>query len=587
MSCWSRRPAPACSQSSPSLPARAWSSTSSPRRARGSARAGCFRHARHRYDAAQIDDHLDPVLRPTVVLMNPPFSAVAHVERPRRRRRAAPCRRRRWRVSPKAGASSRSPAPDLSPDMIPPGATASCGCRNAGAVLFSAAIDGARLCPTRHRRRHAAHRHRRVPAEDPAVFPASPGIAADPAILLDWVTRLVPPRACRRRTAACAVPLHLRHFVARLAGLPRRSAKPASLRSRPLRSNSLTRPAIGRRQRAPASPTRSTRPMRCNRSASRERSRIRRGSCNRRRWPRWHRRSRVIGRTCRPVSLPTACCPTRSSRASSMPARPMPAISPGRGPSTRPWTSSRRRREDAENAVRFRRGWFLGDGTGAGKGRQVAGIILDNWLKGRRRAVWISKSDKLIEDAQRDWSALGQERLLVTPLARFRQGTPIRLEEGILFTTYATLRSDAREEKVSRVRQIVEWVGPISMGSSCSTKAMRWQTPPAARRARRQGALAAGARRPAPAARAARCPRPLRLRDRRDAPSTTSPMRSGSGSGAARISRSRHAPSLCRRSRPAASPRWRCWRATSNRSASMRRGRSPTRASNTSWSSTR
>ena len=104
-------------------------------------------------------------------------------------------------------------------------------------------------------------------------------------------------------------------------------------------------------------------------------------------------------------------------------------------------------RDDAEDAVRFRRGWFLGDGTGAGKGRQVAGILLDNWLKGRRRAVWISKSDKLIEDAQRDWSALGQERLLVTPLSRFRQGTPIRLGEGILFTTYATLRSDARDDE--------------------------------------------------------------------------------------------------------------------------------------------
>ncbi len=116
-------------------------------------------------------------------------------------------------------------------------------------------------------------------------------------------------------------------------------------------------------------------------------------------------------------------------------------------------------RDDAENAVRFRRGWFLGDGTGAGKGRQVAGILLDNWLKGRRRAVWISKSDKLIEDAQRDWSALGMERLLVTPLSRFRQGTPIRLEQGVLFTTYATLRTDERGEKLSRVRQIVEWLG--------------------------------------------------------------------------------------------------------------------------------
>src|SRR3546814_2390873 len=82
--------------------------------------------------------------------------------------------------------------------------------------------------------------------------------------------------------------------------------------------------------------------------------------------------------------------------------------------------------------VRFRRGFMLGDGTGAGKGRQVAGVLLDNWLKGRRRALWVSKSDALMEDAQRDWSALGQERLLVTPLSRFRQGAPIRLEEGIL-----------------------------------------------------------------------------------------------------------------------------------------------------------
>ena len=116
-------------------------------------------------------------------------------------------------------------------------------------------------------------------------------------------------------------------------------------------------------------------------------------------------------------------------------------------------------RDDAANAVRFRRGFMLGDGTGAGKGRQSAGIILDNWMQGRRKAVWISKSDKLIEDAQRDWSALGMERLLVTPLSRFRQGTPIRLPEGVLFTTYATLRSDERGERVSRVRQIVEWLG--------------------------------------------------------------------------------------------------------------------------------
>ncbi|KAF0126035.1 MAG: putative methylase/helicase, partial [Methylocystaceae bacterium] len=120
--------------------------------------------------------------------------------------------------------------------------------------------------------------------------------------------------------------------------------------------------------------------------------------------------------------------------------------------------------DDAENAVRFRRGYYLGDGTGAGKGRQVAGVVLDNWLKGRRKALWISKSDKLLEDAQRDWAALGQEKLQIVPQSRFKQGAPIKLSEGILFTTYSTLRSDERQGrdgavKASRLSQIIDWLG--------------------------------------------------------------------------------------------------------------------------------
>jgi hypothetical protein len=114
---------------------------------------------------------------------------------------------------------------------------------------------------------------------------------------------------------------------------------------------------------------------------------------------------------------------------------------------------------ETAGAVRFRRGWFLGDGTGAGKGRQVAGIILDNWLKGRRRALWISKSDKLIEDAVRDWTALGGAKTDIVALSHYRQGATIELGDAILFTTYATLRTQEREGKCSRVQQIVDWLG--------------------------------------------------------------------------------------------------------------------------------
>ncbi len=114
--------------------------------------------------------------------------------------------------------------------------------------------------------------------------------------------------------------------------------------------------------------------------------------------------------------------------------------------------------ETLSEPVRFRRGWMLGDGTGCGKGRQVAAIILDHRLRGRKRALWLSQSDKLLEDARRDWTALGGLESDVIPLGSFRQGMEIPLDEGILFVTYATLRSPSRQGKPSRLEQIVEWL---------------------------------------------------------------------------------------------------------------------------------
>ena len=101
---------------------------------------------------------------------------------------------------------------------------------------------------------------------------------------------------------------------------------------------------------------------------------------------------------------------------------------------------------------------MLGDGTGCGKGRQVAAVILDNRLKGRTRSLWLSQSDKLLEDARRDWAALGGSEDDVIPLGKFRQGAEIPQESGILFATYATLRSPARQGRASRLDQVVGWL---------------------------------------------------------------------------------------------------------------------------------
>ncbi len=111
----------------------------------------------------------------------------------------------------------------------------------------------------------------------------------------------------------------------------------------------------------------------------------------------------------------------------------------------------------SENAVKFRRGWFLGDGTGAGKGRQCAGIILDNWCQERRKAIWVSKSSALIEDARRDWCALGGSEKDIIDLSNIKLGDPIPFTQGILFCTYSTLRSQKNGK--SRLKQIVEWAG--------------------------------------------------------------------------------------------------------------------------------
>jgi len=112
-----------------------------------------------------------------------------------------------------------------------------------------------------------------------------------------------------------------------------------------------------------------------------------------------------------------------------------------------------------EDGQPYRQGFFLGDGTGAGKGRQAAGVALDNWLQGRRKILWVSKNDPLVEDARRDWSALGGRPNQVVPQSRFPLGSKIPLAEGILFTTYATLRSGPRGEKASRLAQVLEWLG--------------------------------------------------------------------------------------------------------------------------------
>jgi predicted RNA methylase len=141
-----------------------------------------------RRDAAHIHDHLDAAIRPTVVLMNPPFSVAVHVDA----RVADAALRHISSALARLGEGGRLvviTCASLSPEN-PSWRDAFVRLQERGRIVFSAAIDG-----------HIYARHGtnvetrltvidRVPAGDPAAFPDAPGMANDLDTLLEWVTTL-------------------------------------------------------------------------------------------------------------------------------------------------------------------------------------------------------------------------------------------------------------------------------------------------------------------------------------------------------------------------------------------------------------
>src|SRR3984893_11518258 len=365
-----------------------------------------------RHDAAHIHDLLDDTVRPSVVLMNPPFSVAAHVDG----RVTDAALRHLTSALARLAEGGRLVAitgANLSPDN-PSWRDNFIRLQQRGRIVFSAAVDG------RAYARHGTSAETRltvidrIPADDPTAFPASPGTANDTAILLDWVTRLVPARTAVKLAPAAGrtgVPTAARMAATNplpSGGWPRRSAaaviEPAAVE--------LAYEAV---DWAPAQSGRITEAL----------------------YEGYGLQSiRIPGSASHPTRLvqSAAMASVAPPKPSYRPHLPAADIADGllsdaqlesviyagqahAGYLAGSWIVDETfdvvtaapdpapaKAGDAERAVRFRRGWFLGDGTGAGKGRQVAGILLDNWLKGRRRAVWVSKSDKLIEDAQRDWS---------------------------------------------------------------------------------------------------------------------------------------------------------------------------------------
>ena len=121
--------------------------------------------------------------------------------------------------------------------------------------------------------------------------------------------------------------------------------------------------------------------------------------------------------------------------------------------------SYRKTPDSDTTGTKIRRGFFLADGTGLGKTRTILGVIIDNWLQGRTKAVIITVNPKLIPDLTKEWQELGGDQSQIIPLKKFPQGNEIKTSQGILVATYGQIRTQAKANKRSRVEQIVDWVG--------------------------------------------------------------------------------------------------------------------------------
>ncbi|XP_012940832.1 protein strawberry notch homolog 1 [Aplysia californica] len=114
-----------------------------------------------------------------------------------------------------------------------------------------------------------------------------------------------------------------------------------------------------------------------------------------------------------------------------------------------------------------RAGYLIGDGAGVGKGRTIAGVIFENYLHRRKRALWLSVSNDLRVDAERDLRDIGAGHIDVYPLNKFKYYAKISSKEnnsckkGVIFATYSSLigESQAEGKYNTRLKQLLKWLG--------------------------------------------------------------------------------------------------------------------------------
>lgn len=96
-------------------------------------------------------------------------------------------------------------------------------------------------------------------------------------------------------------------------------------------------------------------------------------------------------------------------------------------------------------------GFIIGDGTGVGKSNEFCGVIMDQWLRGKKRHIVVVERSKHVPHIKEAWEMVGGNSRVIHFQGDQHASDELPSRDGIMVTTYALIRD------IKRFNALVEW----------------------------------------------------------------------------------------------------------------------------------
>ena len=103
------------------------------------------------------------------------------------------------------------------------------------------------------------------------------------------------------------------------------------------------------------------------------------------------------------------------------------------------------------NGPTMKGGFIIGDGTGVGKTNEFCAVIMDQWLRGKKRHIVVVERSKHVAHIVDAWKMIGGEERHIMAQKDRERGEALPNRDGIMVTSYALLRDK------DRYNALVEW----------------------------------------------------------------------------------------------------------------------------------